>query len=182
MKLLSWNVNGLRAAYKKGFKETVLKLDPDILCLQEIRCSEDDLKLLEPLDSYHVIYNHAQKKGYSGVAIYSKTVPKKIEPITLMQRFGDEGRSLLAEYDDFCLLALYIPNGGRKKENMGYKLDVYKELLKYLGKHKDRKIILAGDFNIAHEQIDLARPKENLNATMFTPEEREQITMLMGMG
>lgn len=182
MKIISWNINGIRAAYKKGFVESVLAINPDILCLQEIRCSENDLLKLAPIDGYHVTYNHAVKKGYSGVAIYSKAKPLNITPIHLLDRFDQEGRSLLADFESFHLLALYVPNGGRKKENMAYKLEVYKKLFAYLKDNTKKNIILGGDFNIAHEAIDLARPKENENNTMFTPEEREQITKLLASG
>ncbi len=181
MKIISWNINGIRAAYKKGFESSVSAINPDILCLQEVRCSEEDLEHLQPVQGYQKVYNHAQKKGYSGVSIYSKQKPKSVEPIVLTQQFADEGRSLLADFGDFHLLALYIPNGGRNKENMEYKLNVYEKLITYLAKHKDKNIILAGDFNIAHEAIDLARPKENENGTMFTSQEREQISRLLSL-
>jgi exodeoxyribonuclease-3 len=181
MKIISWNVNGLRAVYKKGFQETMKKIDPDILCLQEIRLSEEDLKALPPIDGYHITCNHALKKGYSGVAIYSKVQPKSVAPIKLTKQFEDEGRSLLAQFDGFSLLALYIPNGGRAKEFMDYKLDVYSHFFDYLS-HAPKDLFLTGDFNIAHEAIDVARAKENENATMFTPVEREQLSKLLEIG
>ena len=179
MKIVSWNVNGIRSAYSKGFVDYMKKEQPDILCLQEIKCDEKNF----PEELHHLNYSlflhPAKKPGYSGVAVFTRNKPQKVEKDFGMERFDDEVRILLLTYQEFILIALYIPNGGRDKENMEYKLDVYKKLLAFLEKNKDKKVVVIGDMNIAHEEIDLARPKENKNSTMFTPEEREQLSKLI---
>ena len=183
MTVISWNVNGIRAIYKKGFLSWLTKTKADIVCLQEIKAQPEQLPadLVRP-DNYHLYFNSAIKKGYAGVAIYTKEKPLKIEQEIGMKRFDQEGRMLKLEYPDFILINLYLPHGGRGKENLDYKLAVYHHLLDYLEKIKNKKLILAGDFNIAHQEIDLARPKQNRNNIMFTLDERKQIDKLIGLG
>jgi exodeoxyribonuclease-3 len=183
MKILSWNVNGLRSVNKKGFLNWLNKSNPDILCLQEIKSQKDDLNsnLINPQD-YFSFFNSAFKKGYSGVLVYSRIKPKEIKDKLEFKQFDQEGRFLELKYPDFTLINLYLPHGGRGKEKLPYKLEVYRHLLKYLEKRKKEKLILTGDFNIAHQEIDLARPKQNKNNVMFTSEEREQIDDLLGLG
>ncbi len=180
MRIISWNVNGLRAAYKKGFGDWLKKSKADIICLQEVRAREKDLPaaLIKP-NNYHVYFSPALKPGYSGVAVYSKQKPLSVETKIGIKRFDEEGRMLRLRYPKFDLLNLYIPHGGRGKENMKYKLGVYSSLLKYLKQIGQKNIILAGDFNVAHQEIDLARPKQNKNNTMFTPEERQEIDKII---
>ena len=182
MKIISWNVNGIRAAVKKGFLEWFQKTKADIICLQEIRA---DLKqmpanLVKPY-GYYAYFNTARKKGYSGVAVYTREKPLKVEYKLGMKRFDQEGRILNLEYKNFTLINIYLPHGGRQKENLDYKLKVYQYLLNYLKENKNKCIILTGDFNIAHQEIDLARPKQNYNNTMFTAEERKQIDRIISM-
>jgi len=183
MKIISWNVNGLRSVYGKGFVEWFYKTNADIVCLQEIKADENQLpfELTRP-EGYHVYFNSAEKKGYSGVVIYTKEKPISIKKNLGLPTFDSEGRILELEYPQFILMNLYIPHGGRGKEKIIYKMAVYEALFEKLKKIHDKQIILAGDFNIAHEEIDLARPKDNLNNIMFTQFEREQIDELINNG
>jgi exodeoxyribonuclease-3 len=131
---------------------------------------------------YSFIANYAERPGYSGVGVYIKEKPGKAEFKLGHQRFDREGRMVRLDYPELTFIGLYIPNGSRDKRDIGYKLEVYECLVKYLKTIKKKNVILAGDFNIAHEEIDLARPKDNKNNTMFTPEERKQIDVLESLG
>lgn len=183
MKIISWNVNGLRSVCRKGFLESVESINPDVICLQEIKGTEDVLNISNLIPpNYYINFNCALKKGYSGVAILSKNEPLLTEKVMMLDRFNNEGRILRSQSNTFDIINLYIPHGGRKKENLSYKIEVYNHLLKYLTEIKDRDIILCGDFNIAHEEIDLARPKGNKNNIMFTPEERDLIDKIISLG
>jgi exodeoxyribonuclease-3 len=183
MKIVSWNVNGLRSVYRKGFIEWFEKENADIVCLQEIKANEDQLsfELTHP-KGYYSYFNSAQKKGYAGVAVYTKKKPISVNSLLDLDTFDAEGRLLELEYREFILMNLYIPHGGRDKSKLIYKIAVYEALLKKLNNIRDKQVILAGDFNIAHHEIDLARPKGNLNNIMFTPLEREQINNLIDEG
>lgn len=183
MKIISWNVNGLRSVYKKGFLEWLEKTGADIVCLQETKAQETQLPfdLIKP-ENYYSFFASAQKKGYSGVAVYSREKPLLVKRKLGMARFDNEGRFLQLEYPDFTLIDLYIPHGDRQKRHLNYKLEAYNHLFKYLKKTKDKKVVLIGDFNIAHKKIDLARPKQNQNNIMFTTQEREQIDKLIKLG
>lgn len=176
LKLLSWNVNGIRAAQKKGFLNWLLKENPDILCVQETKAHIEQLskELLNP-NGYKTFFSSAEKKGYSGVATFSKIEPKKTESGLGVKKFDSEGRILIQDYDDFLLFNIYFPNGQRDTERLNYKLAFYDEFLKYTNKLKDKgkKIIITGDVNTAHKEIDLARPKENENTSGFLPIERK---------
>lgn len=182
MKIISWNVNGIRAVYKKGFLEWFKHAKADIVCLNEVKAHKNDIpKELLSIKGYYAFFSFAQKKGYSGVAIYTKKKPVRIFYKMGFKKFDSEGRFIRLDYAEFILLALYLPYGGRSKENLDYKLKAYEHLFKYLKKLKGKKVILAGDFNIAHKEIDLARPKQNHNNIMFTPLEREQISKLISL-
>jgi len=183
MKIISWNVNGLRAVYKRGFLKWLTKSRADIVCLQELKAQAAQIPadLLKP-KNYSAYFNFASKKGYAGVAVYTKTKPVKTAKRLGLKRFDQEGRFLKLEYPKFTLINLYLPHGGRQKENLDYKLEVYQRLLNYLKRIKDQNLILIGDFNIAHQEIDLARPKDNRNNIMFTPAEREQLDQLISLG
>lgn len=182
MKIISWNVNGVRAIFKKGFLKWFKKTKADIICLQEIKAQYEQIpKEMEDCKNFS-FFNLGQKRGYSGVAVYTMERPLKTETRLGLKRFDQEGRMLDLRYPDFNLINLYLPQGGRKKENLPYKLEVYKKLFEYLKKYKNKKVILVGDFNIAHREIDLARPKQNQKSTMFTPAEREQIKNLINLG
>jgi len=184
MKIVSWNVNGLRSVAQKGFLDWLKQVNADIVCLQEVKAGLDQLPwYLTRAGEYHFYLNEARKKGYSGVAVYTKKEPNRVSGQLGFSRFDQEGRMLLLEYPEFILINLYLPHGGRGKENLPYKLEVYRYLLSFLKqKLSGRKVILAGDFNVAHQEIDLARPKENQNSIMFTPEERKQIDQLVDLG
>ena len=183
MKIISWNVNGIRSVYKKGSLGWLKKTKADIICLQETRAQKKQLTtdLINP-KGYYSYFNSALKKGYSGTAVYTKKKPLKVKTELGLKRFDEEGRMLKLEYSDFILINVYLPHGGRGKENLDYKLEVYKVLLKHLRKIKNKKVMLVGDFNVAHKEIDLARPKQNKNNIMFTGEERKQIDKLIGLG
>jgi exodeoxyribonuclease-3 len=183
MKIISCNVNGIRAAYKKGLLDFIKTEKPDIFCLQEIKANREDIpdELLN-VAGYQLITNCASKKGYSGVAVYTKTAPISVNDKLGLERFDNEGRMLELEYPNFTLLNLYFPHGGRQKENLEYKLEVYEKFFEKLETLKNKKVILIGDFNIAHTELDLARPKQNQNNIMFTPTERQQIDKLIGLG
>ena len=183
MKVLSWNVNGIRSVFKHGFLEWLKKSNADIICLQEVRAQTNQFpKELTSLKNYNLYLNPAVKKGYSGTAIFSKEKPLRIETKLGLKRFDDEGRFIGLDYPDFTFIDIYLPHGGRMKENLNYKLEVYEYLLNYLDKIKDKNVIIAGDFNIAHQEIDLARPKANKNNIMFTLEERKQIDSIIELG
>ena len=183
MKIISWNVNGIRAVYRKNFSKWVAKTNPDILCLQEIKAQKEQIpeELVKP-KGYYSYFNLAERKGYSGIAVYSKKKPLKVEYKLGLKRFDEEGRILRIEYRDFILINIYIPYGSRDKSNLLYKLKAYNYLIDYLKKNQDKNIILIGDFNIAHKEIDLARPKNNKNNIMFTLEERKQIDRIIELG
>lgn len=183
MRILCWNVNGLRAIHKKGFLQWLEMADADIVCLQETRVLREELPIeLIEVDDYALYLNPAEKKGYAGVGVYSKEKPKQVDFKLGFEQFDQEGRILKLEYSDFILINLYLPHGGRQKENLGYKLEVYNHLLKFLKTIKNKKVILTGDFNIAHQEIDLARPEENKNSIMFTEDERKQIDKIIQLG
>lgn len=183
MKIVSWNVNGIRAVHKHGFLDFLDHYSPEILCLQEIKCDQDHLPSeLKNISGYYSFFNPAIKKGYSGTAVYTKERPINVETKLGLERFDNEGRLLRLDFPDFTLINLYLPHGGRQKENLEYKITVYGTLHKYLLNLKSPHKILIGDFNIAHKEIDLARPKDNVNNIMFTLEEREQIESLIDLG
>ena len=167
LKIISWNVNGIRAAYKKGLLDFIKKEDADIICLQETKAFEEQLpEDLRNIEGYQLFINPADpviRKGYSGVAIYTKLKPNKEIKNKFGSKFTDrEGRILALEFDDFTIFNVYFPNGGKSDEHFNYKLSFYDEMTKHMIKLKEKtNIILCGDMNIAHEAIDLARPKEN---------------------
>lgn len=183
MKIVSWNVNGLRSIFKTSFRTWLAAENPDIVCLQETKADEASLtEEITQVNGYYSHFHSAAKRGHSGVAVYSKAKPLSVEKKLGIPRFDDEGRCLKLTFKDFVLFNFYIPNGGRLKEDMPYKLDVYKHLLPVLGEMSHQETILAGDFNIAHTALDLHYPKQNENNTMFTPEERKQISTLLDLG
>ncbi len=174
--IISWNVNGLRAVHKKGNLAEVFHMKPDILCLQETKSTPDQLppELTAP-EGYHTYFHFPnQKKGYSGVAIYSKEKPLNVSRDIGIKDMDQEGRLIMAEYKDFILINAYFPNGGGAPERLRYKLDFFDHFLDFINKlHKKHKnIIFCGDLNVAHKPIDLARPRENETHIGFLPIER----------
>lgn len=172
MKLISWNVNGLRAVLKKNFLEYLAAEQPDILCLQETKCSPEQVTPVWPAD-YHVFWNSAMKKGYSGTAIFTKTQPLKVTPHIGVAEHDNEGRVLMAEYKDFYLVNVYVPNSQRELTRLPYRQQWDRDFLAYLKLlEKKKPVIWCGDLNVAHTEIDLANPKANVGNHGFTPEER----------
>ncbi len=184
--LISWNINGLRAINKKGSWAEILKIDPDILCLQETKCEAEQLpeEVRNPAGYFSYFSHSKMRKGYSGVAVYTKTKPEKVEEGMGIPEMDKEGRLLVAYYKDFVVCNGYFPNGGGGPERLRYKLEFYDHFLKFIEKlrKKGHKVIVCGDINTAHEEIDLARPKENSMNTGFLPEERAWIDELMYHG
>jgi exodeoxyribonuclease-3 len=176
MRVLSWNVNGLRSIFNDEFFNFVEGDDFDVLCLQEIKVDSDNIRNLE-VEGYNLYFNCAKKKGYSGVAVYCREVPKRIEFDLGMERFDLEGRMLILWFEDFVLVNLYLPHGGRGKENLGYKLEVYDLVLERLRKLKseNERVVVCGDFNVAMGEVDLARPVANRKNIMFGLEERGKL-------
>ena len=174
-KLLSWNVNGLRSIKNKGFLEWLPKESPDILCLQETKANPDQLDgdLKEPA-GYKTYWNCPERKGYAGVAIFTKEKPTDVRYNFGKADIDLEGRVIIAEYPGYTLFNVYFPNGGAENKRVPYKMDFYNVFLKYADSLKDtgKKLVICGDVNTAHKEIDLARPKENAKKTGFLPEER----------
>ena len=179
-----WNVNGIRAIWKKGFPEWLEKTRPDVLCLQETKAQPDQLgeDMLHFLD-YKSYFFSAEKKGYSGVAIYTRKKPLRVHAGFNDPSFDCEGRVIEMEFDDFILFNVYFPNGGRGPERVQYKLDFYEALFRRAQELRKRQphIVVCGDYNTAHKEIDLARPRENANTTGFLPVERAWIDKIISM-
>jgi exodeoxyribonuclease-3 len=172
VKLISWNVNGLRAVLKKNFLDYLAQEQPDILCLQETKCTPEQVEEVWPAD-YTVFWNSAVKKGYSGTAIFSKKRPLAVIPHIGISEHDNEGRVLTAEYDDFYLVNVYVPNSKRELTRLAYRQQWDRDFLAYLKKlEKKKPVIWCGDLNVAHTEIDLANPKANVRNHGFTPEER----------
>ena len=185
IRILSWNINGLRAVHKKGFIEWFLTENPDILCVQETKATKDQLpRVLKSIPGYHAYFCEAEKRGYSGVAIYSKIKPKNVEYGFGILKFDNEGRILVADYGNFILLNIYFPNGKMSAERLAYKLEFYDALLDYANKLKEagKNLIICGDLNTAHKEIDIARPKANEKISGFLPEERAWIDKFISHG
>lgn len=172
MKLVSWNVNGLRAALQKNFLDYLQTEQPDVLCLQETRCQPDDIEPLWFTD-YTTYWNPAQKKGYAGTALFTKRRPMEIRTGLGVARHDREGRVLTAEYADFFLVNVYVPNSQRDLSRLPYRQQWDRDFLRYLQKLERRKpVIFCGDLNVAHTELDLAQPRANEGNHGFTPEER----------
>lgn len=181
IRLESYNVNGIRAVEKKGFLDWFAKSAPDILCLQETKASPDQLSenLLNPV-GYKSFFNSGERKGYSGVAAYCKRQPQKVT--TKFPGILDkEGRLIRLDYESFTLLNVYFPNGKMGPERLKYKMDFYAAFRKYVAglRGQGLEILVCGDVNTAHKEIDLARPKENAKISGFLPEERQWISELV---
>ncbi|MDA3816917.1 MAG: exodeoxyribonuclease III, partial [Prolixibacteraceae bacterium] len=165
MKIISWNVNGIRAITKKNFFADIEALNPDILCLQETKAQDAQVaEALEPLNGYHIYSNSAEKKGYSGTAIISKSEPLSVSKGIGIDNHDNEGRVLCAEYENFYLVTVYVPNSGSELKRLDYRQQWDVSFLNYLKElEKKKPVVVCGDFNVAHKSIDLARPKANYN-------------------
>lgn len=186
MKITSWNVNGLRALHRQGYWDTFLKMDNDIFCFQEIKAEAEQLapEVQNPEGYFSYFSSSQTKKGYSGVATYTKEKPNKVEYGIGIKEFDQEGRILITHFDKFILFNVYFPNGGGGPVRLKYKLDFYDAFLEYVEKLRKggKKIIFCGDVNTAHEEIDLARPKANEDNTGFLPEERAWLDEVVNHG
>ncbi|MCD4828673.1 MAG: exodeoxyribonuclease III [Candidatus Cloacimonetes bacterium] len=185
MILWSWNVNGLRAVMKKGFADVLRDESPDILCLQETKLQEEQIppELRSP-DSYGVYWHHAQRKGYSSVALFSKPQPQTVSRSIGEERFDSEGRVLRADYDGFILYGVYFPNGQRDAGRLQYKLDFYDRMFELMQADvaAGRDVVLCGDVNTAHKPIDLTHPRSNEKTSGFLPIERAWLDKLFDNG
>jgi len=185
MKLISWNVNGIRALANKGFFESIHSMAPDILCLQETKAQDSQVaETLAPLDGYHLFSNSAEKKGYSGTAILSKIQPFNFSVDIGIQEHDNEGRVICLEYDNFFLVNVYVPNSGNDLKRLGYRQDWDWAFFSYLKNlEKKKPAIVCGDFNVAHKSIDLARPKANYNKSAgYMQEEIDGMGRYIGGG
>ena len=185
MRLISWNVNGIRAAVKKGFLDYLADEEPDILCIQESKAHKEQLtsEILKD-HGYYTFWHSGVKKGYSGVATFSKKEPLFVQEGLGIKKYDDEGRVLITEHDNFLLYNIYFPNGQKDDIRLQYKLDFYDDLLPIINEQVEsgNNVIVTGDWNTAHHPIDLARPKENINTSGFMPIEREKLDNYVSQG
>ncbi|PYI86632.1 MAG: exodeoxyribonuclease III [Verrucomicrobia bacterium] len=182
MKLISWNVNGLRAALRRNFLDYLDSERPDVLCLQETRCEPNAIEPLW-LATYATFWNCAHKKGYAGTAIFTKTSPLNITRGIGIVGHDREGRVLTAEFADFFLVNVYVPNSQRELTRLAYRQQWDRDFLRYLKKLEQRKpVVFCGDLNVAHTEIDLAHPKANMKNHGFTPEERAGFSAFVKAG
>ena len=181
MKLISWNVNGIRACLTKGFKDFFNKIDADIFCIQETKCKVGQVDL--EFDGYTSYWNSAEKKGYSGTAIFTKKKPLKVTYGIGIEEHDKEGRVITLEFKDFYMVNIYTPNSKRELERLAYRQIWEDEIRKYLLKLNQTKlVIMCGDLNVAHNEIDLKNPKTNRGNAGFTDEERTKMTELLNAG
>ena len=181
MKLISWNVNGLRAIYKKGFMDIFKNLDADIFCIQETKMQEGQIEL--DLDGYYEYYNYAERKGYSGTAIFTRITPLNVSYGIGIEEHDKEGRVITLEFEDFYMVNCYTPNSGRELARLDYRMIWEEAFRKYLKELDTKKpVILCGDLNVAHKEIDLKNPKSNRKNAGFTDEERSKIDKLLKSG
>lgn len=185
MKIVSWNINGIRAAHQKGALNWLWDQSPELICLQEVKAKKEQIpEEILVLPGYDVYLNSAERPGYSGVATYSKIKPKSVVMGLGIHQFDVEGRVIATEFNDYTLFNVYFPNGQRGLERVQYKLEFYHHLLQICDAlHQEGKsIIITGDFNTAHQEIDLANPEENIATSGFLPEERVWVTKYLDHG
>ena len=181
MKLISWNVNGLRAVMGKGFDEAIAALDADVICLQETKVQAGQAEVTLP--GYHQYWNYAEKKGYSGTAIFTRREPQGVRYGMDLPEHDGEGRVITLDMGNFYLLTVYTPNSQRELTRLDYRMaweDAFRAYV--LGLEKDKPVILCGDMNVAHKPIDLKNPKTNVNNAGFTQQERDKMTLLLESG
>lgn len=181
MKLISWNVNGIRACLNKGFEEFFNQIDADIFCIQETKCQQEQVEL--EFENYSSYWNSAEKKGYSGTAIFTKKKPINVTYGIGIEEHDKEGRIITLEFENFYLVNNYTPNSKRELERLDYRMKWEDEIRKYLLElNKKKTVIMCGDLNVAHEEIDLKNPKQNRQNAGFTDEERSKMTELLSAG
>lgn len=181
MKLISWNVNGIRACVTKGFLEYFKEMDADIFCIQESKLQEGQIDL--ELEGYHQYWNYAEKKGYSGTAIFTKEKPLSVSYGLGIEEHDKEGRVITLEFENFYMVTVYTPNSKNELARLDYRMvweDAFRDYLKVLDEKKP--VIVCGDLNVAHKEIDLKNPKTNLRNAGFTEEERSKFTELLNVG
>ena len=180
-KFISWNVNGIRAAVTKGFLDFFKEIDADIFCIQESKVQEGQIEL--DLLGYYDYWNYAEKKGYSGVAIFTKEKPLSVTYGMGIEEHDKEGRIITAEYNDYYLVTCYTPNSKRELTRLSYRMEWEEAFLNYIKKLDDKKpVIFCGDLNVAHKEIDLKNPKTNHKNAGFTDEEREKMSIVLSSG
>ncbi|MDB5259949.1 MAG: xthA [Candidatus Nomurabacteria bacterium] len=186
MKLISFNVNGIRACHKKGALKDLLALGADIVGIQETKSVPEQLveEIIAPPGYFSFFDSAKERKGYAGTAVYTKVAPLKVEYGLGADKYDTEGRCLTLHFKDFAFVTAYFPNGGRDADHFKYKLEYYKEFLKHVQKleKKYKKVIFCGDLNVAHNEIDIARPKENANSIGFLPVERAWVDKVKKAG
>lgn len=181
LKFISWNVNGLRAVVTKGFKDIFASFNADFFCLQEIKLQEGQIDI--EFDGYEAYYNYAERKGYSGTAVFTRLHPLSVSRGIDIERHDKEGRVLTLEFDDFYLVNVYTPNSQAELTRLDYRVDWENDFRVYVKKLDAKKpVIICGDLNCAHEEIDLANPKTNRHSAGFTDEERQCMTNLLDNG
>ena len=181
MKLISWNVNGIRACINKGFKDFFNEIDSDIFCIQETKCQKDQIDL--EFEGYTSYWNSAEKKGYSGTAIFTKQKPISVTYGIGIEEHDKEGRVITLEFEKFYMINIYTPNSKRELERLEYRQIWEDEIRKYMLKLNENKpVIMCGDLNVAHKEIDLKNPKTNRHNAGFTDEERNKMTELLDAG
>ena len=181
MKFVSWNVNGIRACVQKGFLDFFKEVDADVFCIQESKMQAGQLDL--ELDGYHQYWNYAEKKGYSGTAIFTKREPISVQYGIGVEEHDKEGRVITLEFDDFYFITVYTPNSQTELARLSYRMQWETDFLAYLKKLEETKpVIFCGDLNVAHQEIDLKNPKTNRKNAGFTDEERQKFTELLDAG
>lgn len=181
MKLISWNVNGIRACVQKGFLDFFKEIDADIFCIQESKCQEGQISL--ELEGYNQYWNYAEKKGYSGTAIFTKKKPLSVNYGIGIEEHDKEGRVITLEFEDFFMITVYTPNSQNELARLDYRMSWEDDFRKYLKSLEENKaVIVCGDLNVAHKEIDLKNPKTNRKNAGFTDEEREKFTKLLDSG
>ena len=181
MKLISWNVNGLRAAMGKGFMETFSALDADVFCLQETKLQAGQITM--ELPGYHQYWNYAEKKGYSGTAVFTRRKPLSVRYGLGVEQHDHEGRVITLEFPDFFFLTVYTPNSQDGLARLPYRMQWEEDFLAYLkALEKEKPVVFCGDLNVAHTEIDIKNPKSNVRNAGFTQEERDKMTALLSSG
>ena len=181
MKLISWNVNGIRACMEKGFMEFFREADADVFCIQETKCQEGQAEL--DLPGYHQYWNYAEKKGYSGTALFTKQAPLSVSYGIGIDEFDHEGRVITAEYEMFYLVTVYVPNSQDELKRLDWRMKWEDAFLAYIKSLDSKKpVIYCGDLNVAHKEIDLKNPKTNRRNAGFTDEERQKMTAVLSSG
>lgn len=181
MRFISWNVNGFRACLNKGFEDFFRRMDADVFCLQETKMQPEQVEV--SFEGYHQYFNSAVKKGYSGTAVFCKKEPLSVCFDLCMDKHNDEGRVITIEYEDFYLVTVYTPNSQKELARLDYRMEWEVDFCTYLmNLDKKKPVIVCGDLNVAHKEIDLKNPKTNTKSAGFSPQEREKMTKLLESG